>query len=61
MAVHYEDFVRCVSCNHADFKEEVILTIPKILKPRPDKSSMLEAASREIRYVCSNCGHELDK
>lgn len=61
MPLDYEDFVRCSNCGCPDFREETVVTVPKILKPRVNKAAELEAADRHVRYMCIECNLELDR
>lgn len=61
MPVIYEDFIRCTNCGSADFVEETVLTVSKLVKPRDSKQQVLETLSREYRYCCKDCDLELPR
>lgn len=57
MPVMHEDFIRC-SCGNADFKEDVVVTLPTGLKPRyiNEKHIAHPTLDRKVEYICTNCG-----
>lgn len=61
MPVIYEEFLRCERCGCPDFKEEKRVTVHKKIRPRNTKDQEIDALTVEYRYLCCECGHELNR
>lgn len=62
MPLIYDDTVNCSECGNNTFRAEEHLQFHKNVTPRDfDRSNELPAINRIIVYVCTKCGHELDK
>lgn len=63
MAIFEEDFLRC-SCGSAKFVEKEVLVINKnVLKYKREFKTISipkNLLDKEIKYVCDECGKELD-
>lgn len=58
-----DDYLRCTECKNPDFEEKIIFSFHKALRPREPHAmhEPLTPLEKQIKYVCTKCGHPLDK
>lgn len=61
MAIIQESFIRCGECGNPEFKESKRYMFHKTVRERDDKTKPLPPIEEKIVYVCTQCGHELNR